>query len=462
MSSLLVRYALAGSMLLATATALGEWREIKVDEALLVMLFGEENVSTAEGRAAFRLAGTERIPGCSTGPSPFISETGELLSASPTAGSGDFSFFVDKDGDARGLLLYLAGGGACWDATTCVGSALTTSPIYYGAVTETAAFLDAFSADADGSGAGGILTRRPDNPHADFIKVYIPYCTGDIHIGSRDTDYSYVLPATLGGATLDWRVHHRGFDNLLVVLQWIQHEQLSEAGGKVTVAGSSAGGYGALINFPVIRDALGEGQDYSIIIDSSNGVLTNGFLDQTFGVSSSDPGVWGARQNIDEILQPALNRDASTLWSEVFKAIGRAYPDTRVSQSTAAYDLAQTFVYWTMQAVDQGTFDPLSPPTELEILFTGLLDWSPKARLAMISTALKTPNYRYYLGAGQGHIHLIDPPPAAFPFPTTNYFAERSGGRVYYTKWLTDMLYNPRRLIGTDWRNLTCFPNCLE
>jgi hypothetical protein len=266
----------------------------------------------------------------------------------------------------------------------------------------------------------------------------------------------------LGGGRVDWTIHHRGFDNLLVVLKWIQTEQLSQEGGKVTIAGSSAGGYGALINFPVIRKALGEKRDYSIIVDSSNGILTNGFVDQAFGASPSDQGVWGARKNIDALLQPAFDRDSSVLWIEVFKTIGRNYPDTRISQSTAAYDLVQAIVYWNMRAVDQGIYDPFTPPSETEIFFTNLLDWSPRARLAMISTALQIPNYRYYLGAGQGHIHLIDPPPAAFPFPTTNYFAERSGGRVYYTKWLTDMLYNPRRLIGTDWRNLTCFPNCLE
>jgi hypothetical protein len=269
------------------------------------------------------------------------------------------------------------------------------------------------------------------------------------------------LPSELGGTTLNWTIRHRGFDNLRVVLKWLQ----MKAGPfkKITVAGSSAGGYGALLNFPVIRKALGKDSSYSIIVDSSNGVLTNGFRLQAFGSSLQDDGVWGARKNIDALLQPVLDADASSLWVQAFQQVASAYPGTRISQSTAAYDAVQALVLRNMKAVDDGSYNPFAPPTEAEITATALFDWSPKARLAMINTALSLPyNYRYYLGAGPGHVHLLDPPPDVFPFPTTNYFAERSANNVLYTDWLDDMLNNRRLFLGTDWRNLSCFPSCLQ
>lgn len=449
-------------LILSSATSLttAAWEQVTVNDSLLDTLFGQNDRPS---------------PSCSGGPQPIIDANGKFVSplqikASPS----EFVFFVERnptngDGFADNLLLYLSGGGACWDAATCVGSALTPFSSYFPAILDTADGLNWASADPAKNGAGGILTTRSDNPYKGFAKVYVPYCTGDVHIGSSDTNYTFMLPLPpeLGMGDrleLDWTIHHRGFDNLRVVLKWLQQEQQRTGASfaKITVAGSSAGGYGALLNFPVIRAALGEeGPSYSIIVDSSNGVLTNGFRDRAFGSPDQD-GVWGARQNLDPDLQPVLDADASSLWVQAFQRVGSAYPDTRISQSTAAYDAVQALVLRNMQAVDNGSYNPFAPPSEAEITATAVFDWSPKARLAMLTTAFSLPNYRYYLGAGPGHVHLLDPPPEVFPFPTTNYFAEQSARNVRYTDWLDDMLNNPRQFLGTDWRNLSCFPACLQ
>lgn len=449
------------AVLLFFATgASAAWQRIDVDRDLIESLFAAEDVIGHENRPGFvDDKGIERYPGCSEAPVVF-DPSGQPLEA-PVTGSGDFAFFVDlgdEEESVNDLLIYFAGGGACWDAATCVGSALTPLPTYFPSFSETEDQLEAASADDDGSGAGGILTRmRPDNPYASFGKVYIPYCTGDVHVGSSDTTYDFpLLPS--------WEIRHRGFDNLLVVLKWLQNQQLNglELNGALTVSGSSAGGYGALINFPVIREALGENPDYSIIVDSANGVLTNGFLNQAFGPPGGE-GVWGAKQNFGDTVRTVLDQeDASSLWVSMFAAIGGEYRDTRISQSTAAYDAVQALVLLFMHQVDQGTYNPFTPPTEEAITLTALFDWSPKARAAMLTTSLNVWNYKKYLGAGSGHIHLIDPPPNVVNFPTTNYFQEDSARNVAYVNWLDDMLNNPRLFFRTDWRNLSCFPNCLE
>jgi len=451
---------LANALLLIASAASASWQQITVNSGLLAVLFPSHVSTTSDGRAAFTDAqGNLHVPGCSTGPAQFFSATGEPMGSAPVASSGDFSFFVDTAGGATNLLIYFSGGGACWDAATCVGSALTPNSSYLRDMSDIEPFLDYLFGGLAGLNNGGILTSRSDNPYGAFAKVYIPYCTGDVHVGSNDE--TYTLPSEFLGQAIDWSIHHRGFDSLLVVLKWLQENRPSD-NGKVTVARSSAGGYGALLNFPVIRTALG-GQDsnYSIIVDASNGVLTDGFLNAAFGASLRDEGVWGARKNLSLVFWSVLGADANSLWLNVLEAIARRYAATRISQSTAAYDLDQSYVYMTMKQVDAGTYDPFALPDENELSQT-VLEWSLKARLTMIETALNVSNYRYYLGRGQGHMYLIAPPAEIFPFPTNDYFAEyweKRFNRIYYTQWLYDMLNNPRRW-RTDWKILTCFPDC--
>jgi hypothetical protein len=427
------------SLMLLISSAIADWERIDVDADLVDHLF--------EGQ-------DPPAPGCSEAPMPVVDGNGAVVGFEPS--DGRFAFFVDLDeGDAppADLLIYFAGGGACWDDRTCVGSALESAPTYLPEVTETTQLLDAASDDLlPDPGVGGVLTRvdGSDNPFAAFAKVYIPYCTGDVHIGSADTSYQYPsLPP--------WTIRHRGFDNLRVVLKWLQEHRLSPR-QNLTLAGSSAGGYAALFNFPVIRDALGDGPRYSIIVDSASGVLTDGFLDRAFGPPGAE-GIWGAKGNLDPMLQVIVDREpAERLWVEVFRAIGDAYPDSRISQSTAAFDAIQASVLLTMQQVDDDSYDPASAPSEAE-LFAALLEWSTKARGAMWQTALSVSNYRRYLAAGLGHIHLLDPPAG---FETPNYFEEETAGNVRYVDWLEDMLNNRRLFFGTDWRNLSCFPSCFR
>ncbi|MBL1135963.1 MAG: hypothetical protein HND46_11645 [Chloroflexi bacterium] len=37
---------------------------------------------------------------------------------------------------------------------------------------------------------GGIFDlENPENPFADYNMVFVPYCTGDVHIGNREATY---------------------------------------------------------------------------------------------------------------------------------------------------------------------------------------------------------------------------------------------------------------------------------
>jgi hypothetical protein len=144
-------------------------------------------------------SGTPRAPSCSGGPVPDSSGGGFAVPADP-----EFSFFF-HGGDPDKLAIAFDGGGACWDTNTCIGSALSGDPIYDLVIDESAAMLNV---------PGGIGDRNnPENPLRNHTLVFIPYCTGDLHAGSSDTEYPFLTP---GGIPAVWTIHHRGYDNVSV------------------------------------------------------------------------------------------------------------------------------------------------------------------------------------------------------------------------------------------------------
>ena len=84
-----------------------------------------------------------------------------------------FQYFVRQANPAK-VLFFMEGGGACFDKGTCGPD----SESYKREV-------------GDGPAErGGIFDfTNPANPFADWSVVYVPYCTGDVHIGNATTDY---------------------------------------------------------------------------------------------------------------------------------------------------------------------------------------------------------------------------------------------------------------------------------
>jgi hypothetical protein len=368
--------------------------------------------------------------------------------------SEKFYFFVEE-GDLTKLLVFFDGGGACWDARTCVGSLAAFNadphlpPTYTPIVDETTDALNDHSQDSE----AGILSGRADNPFADYTKVFVPYCTGDVHLGSGETTYNF------GG--VEQIVAHRGADNVHAVLDWLYDfytTRIGKAPDEVVVSGVSAGGYAAMVHFPAIQSMLPASTDTFVLTDSANAVVTDGFLDLAFG-SGPGEGNWHAWDAIPDLIKPALEGNAEETPFALVNALTQAYQGTRFGQMTAAFDAIQSKFLTVMQGVDDGTYDPFDPPTEAEILATALFEWSPRARFSMNLLALSTPwNFRYYLAAGTNHGQLV----TAQGFPSGNFFSENSGGNVALRDWVDDMVNRKSVWWNTDWRNRRCTPNCLE
>jgi hypothetical protein len=88
-----------------------------------------------------------------------------------------FAFYV-RAGDPHKVLLFLRGGGACWSGATCDSCGHATFewdvPPLEGVERLT-----------------GLFDREDArNPARDFTAVFVPTCTGDIHLGDRTVTYS--------------------------------------------------------------------------------------------------------------------------------------------------------------------------------------------------------------------------------------------------------------------------------
>jgi pectinacetylesterase len=140
-------------------------------------------------------------------------------------------------GTGPDLVVFFDGGGACWDYLTCaaVGTAVDED---YGAAK--------FDAEVSGYFPGSFTDRAALPPQlADATLVFVPYCTGDVHGGGRVATYR-----ALGGLDSE-RWSHLGHGNVLAFLERLGATWPSPR--KLVVAGSSAGGFGAVANYEAFK-----------------------------------------------------------------------------------------------------------------------------------------------------------------------------------------------------------------
>lgn len=128
-----------------------------------------------------------------------------------------------RQGSENQLLIFLEGGGACWDFVTCH-------------------LVRTATATARGATSGGVLdVDNPDNPFRNWNIIYVPYCDGSVFTGDNIADYNGT------------RTYHHGFWNLSAAVTTAL-EQFPDP-DRIVVSGSSAGGYGTFAGYATTRVA---------------------------------------------------------------------------------------------------------------------------------------------------------------------------------------------------------------
>ena len=168
-------------------------------------------------------------------------------------------YFYRTGGDPS-VMIFLNGSGACSDSFFC---GITPKKV------DESFTAESFIA-ASGNVLGGpdptrqtppnegILKRDSRNPVANWNMIFVPYCTGDVHAGSKPN-------ATVPG--ISGQQQFVGYTNLGLILKSIG-PSFSEA-QKVLLAGTGAGGFGALLNMERTQDFFAaQGAKVSVITDS--------------------------------------------------------------------------------------------------------------------------------------------------------------------------------------------------
>ncbi|MCS7144773.1 MAG: pectin acetylesterase-family hydrolase, partial [Archaeoglobaceae archaeon] len=167
-------------------------------------------------------------------PSDGINWTKVDLPAPCVNGAGNSTFIMVRKGygeDQNKLLIYLEGGGACMNWLTC-------GPTPYRSVTTLEPNFTTLSFTYR-HGIFNITDLR--NPFRNWTMVFVPYGTGDIHMGNRVVKYY-----NLSNPAQNITVYHVGYVNAIVAMRWINN---SSTFSNVVVSGSSAGGFGTILHF---------------------------------------------------------------------------------------------------------------------------------------------------------------------------------------------------------------------
>src|SRR5262249_42792206 len=91
-------------------------------------------------------------------------------------------------------------------------------------------------------------TTHNDNPFLNWNQVYVPYCTGDVHFGTKT---NVVVDAT-NMPTPQQFVGHLNMQKFVARL--VPTFPTAE---RVVLTGASAGGFGAGLNFGMVQDSFG-------------------------------------------------------------------------------------------------------------------------------------------------------------------------------------------------------------
>lgn len=215
--------------------------------------------------------------------------------------------------DADKLIIYFSGGGVAWDAVSAAQPISLSNVMKNGEIKYYFPNIPFFKVNT----LGGILkNNNPNNPFKDWNIVYIPYSTGDLHIGNASKEYA-------DAKGKPFTMHYNGQANTGTALEWIATH--FAAPQKILIAGESAGGFGAAFWAPEIAKMYPDARIYQY----SDGSYLN--ADRWPDIIDNE---WQA--NFAETFGYEVNGD---LISSVFTANRKRLPDNAVLlQSNTLYD----------------------------------------------------------------------------------------------------------------------------
>ena len=147
------------------------------------------------------------------------------------ADGSEFAFW-ERRADPTHVVLFLDGGGACWDAESCAFK--TGQEQEY----------DWNVQDENPARERGIFEfHHADNPFRDYSMIYVPSCSGDVYLGDVTREYTPTLT-----------VQHKGYVNGTAALSYLAEHYPDAA--QVVVLGKTVGSVAAPVYGGLVADLL--------------------------------------------------------------------------------------------------------------------------------------------------------------------------------------------------------------
>lgn len=226
-------------------------------------------------------------------------------------GDGSEFHFWMRERDPAKVLFYFEGGGACFSPETCDPS----NPAYKTAIGHDETLSDLTEGIWDDT--------NPANPFRDWSVVFVPYCTGDVHIGNNTADYG-------NGVT----VEHKGYVNGVAALDTLA-ASFPDA-DHIVVSGESAGSVPDPLYAGLAADLFPEAR-ITVLADGS------GAYPDVPGINALIGGLWGTMNAVPD--WPVNEGQTVESWSfpGLFIQAGAHAPRITFARHDYAFDETQAF-----------------------------------------------------------------------------------------------------------------------
>ncbi|ETT79742.1 pectinacetylesterase [Paenibacillus sp. FSL R7-277] len=338
------------------------------------------------------------------------------LGGNTLSSDGSEYFIWTKTGESNNWIIFFSGGGVSWDARSAAHPIKIMNFIKGGDTGNYFADIPFYMLTL----LGGMMdTDKPDNPFHGWNVVYLPYSTGDFHIGNRAATYSRE-----DGSTFTMR--YNGRTNVRSSLDWIYANVAKP--DKLLIAGESAGGFGSAFWAPEIASHYKDSEIFQ-------------YSDSSFLKSDKWPQVMEQEWDSDFTANFGYAPEADIIGA-AFRADGRLLPaGTVLLQAYSVYD--EILIHF------QNKINDYNGPRDQKLI----KEWSEEMRQSVAALAATVPNYYYYL-TDYGLNAENGTTPHTFSTRETFYQAEQDG--VKLVKWLGDAVNQQKRYsVGSEFLGTT-------
>lgn len=231
-------------------------------------------------------------------------------------------------GNDRRLTIQFEPGGACWDYLSCSGQLGLKGAAHPDGIPDNFMDLNAYlDPNVPGGSMNAVLSPVIMKFHplgqsvktAYWNKVFLPYCTGDVYIGNKVA--TYTDPAT--GKTMTYR--HVGATNMEKVVEWLRKNFPHPR--ELMVAGTSAGGAGATVNYHFLRKALKPAKAY--FLNDSGPIFPSPGYGNQYPLHQMIRQAWNVDYVINRLEQEGLGTAISRDYGSIPTLLADAWPQDK-------------------------------------------------------------------------------------------------------------------------------------